>query len=186
MRAPNSTKTVPWGNGPNELAPCGTETAYRRHLRENERRRKAGLPKLPIDEACRDAHRASSAVSTSKARQVARAARIAVGREPRLPDHLGHYDEEWRPQALCRYLDDPGHNPFDHLGAHPSPQHVRAARDFCARCPVIQRCADEADRYDDPGVWAGSYRNGGARFYPLIEGAPERRYPSTPPPRRVL
>lgn len=174
MRAPNSTKTVPWGNGPNELAPCGTETAYRRHLRENERRCKAGLPKLPIDEACKDAHRASSAKSTAAYRQRQTASK-QPGREPRLPDHLGHFDEEWRPQALCRYIDDPGHNPFDHLGAHPTPQHTQAARDYCARCPVIQQCADYADQHETYGVWGGAYRNGGIRLHPLIPQAPPRR-----------
>lgn len=182
MRAPNSTKTLPRDERP--LAPCGTEGAYRRHLRENARRRKAGLTELPIDEACAQAHRARSVKTSAAYRK--RQATKPQRRQPELPDDVGHYDEEWRPRALCRYLDDPGHNPFDHLGAKPSPQHAQAARDYCARCPVIQLCADEADRHDDPGVWAGSYRNGGSQFYPLIKGAPQRRYPSTPPPRRVL
>lgn len=182
MRPVKSTKTQPAGQA-RPLQPCGTEGAYRRHLRENVRRRKAGLTELPIDEKCRSEQRRREG---DKARARApQAVRISADRQPRLPDHLGHYDEEWRPQALCRYLDDPAHNPFDHLGARPSPQHTQAARDYCARCPVIQLCADEADRHDDPGVWAGSYRNGGSQFFPLINGAPERRYPSTPPSRRA-
>ena len=161
-----------------DLKPCGTEAAYRRHLRENQRRRDAGLPEVPVDEECAQANRKSHD-RQREARERQAAAR-QEWRHPRLPDNAGRYDPEWRPLSRCRGVDPAL---FHHIGAKPTAQHYEAARDYCDGCPVIQRCADEADRTGAWGVWAGSYRNGGTGdITPLIPGAPPRRYPRVPPP----
>lgn len=146
--------------GPQRIAECGTETAYRRHKRRNE----------PVDELCRRANREKSRRTTNAARK--RAAKAATVAE-RLPRNAG-YGFEWWADAACRRGADP--EAFAYVAAQPSATHAEVARTYCAGCPVIQQCADFADRNDCYGVWGGSYRNGAAVvIHPLIEGAPERR-----------
>jgi hypothetical protein len=161
MKSAMSTKTVPWGKGPNHLEPCGTDAAYRRHLRRKE------TPCEPCRAANRVGTRATSAATREKARRI-------QSTTPKLPANAGRDEQPWWLRAACQDTAPL----FDHLGAVPTRTHVEAARDYCARCPVIQQCADSADRRGEPGLWGGSYRTGTVHgFRKLIESAPDRRVP---------
>jgi hypothetical protein len=156
-----STKTVPWGRGPNSLEPCGTDAAYRRHLRRKEE---------PC-EPCRAANTVGTRATSAATRE--RADRIRSS-TPRLPASAGRDEQPWWLTAACQDTAPL----FDLIGATPTATHWQAAHDYCARCPVIQQCADSADRRGEPGLWGGSYRTGTAHgFHKLIKGAPERRIP---------
>jgi hypothetical protein len=154
-----STKTIPRESSSNHLAPCGTDAAYRRHLRRKE---------TPC-EPCRAANRVGTKATSDATREKARRIRSTT---PRLPANAGRDDRPWWLTAACQDTAPL----FDHIGAMPTTTHRNAARDYCARCPVIQQCADSADRRGEPGLWGGSYRTGTAHgFHPLIKGAPARR-----------
>ena len=157
-------RTQGWqGAGPGRpLKPCGTEAAYRRHLQRGE----------DVDEKCAQGHRERNA-RVQNARRAK--SRVVQSTRPRLPKHAGYALGELHRNGACH-----GAVPdlFDLVGSEPTVLHRQAAEENCARCPLIQACADYADRHGCVGVWGGSYRTGTAQgFRSLIEGAPEHRLP---------
>lgn len=66
----------------------------------------------------------------------------------------------WTRDAACALEDHARLDPI--AGGRPTTTDVEAytaaARELCARCPVIADCAAEADRNAEVGVWGGALR----------------------------
>lgn len=144
-----------------QLAPCGTPGALRRHKKKGE-----------TCEKCASAH----------------VERLSSPRFERdeiviLPDNAGR-DMRWRRRARCRTPDEDIRRMFDPpTVGRPRDTYEPAAELFCADCPVIQQCADVADRGYEQGLWGGSIRDQprgtipSYRVKPLIPTAPRWRVP---------
>jgi WhiB family redox-sensing transcriptional regulator len=81
---------------------------------------------------------------------------------------------QWRDDAACRNV-----NPELFFSDAENGSALRRMRPIavenCARCPVIERCAEYADDRRERGLWAGtyrSYRTGPYTRTPLFPGAP--------------
>jgi len=145
-----------------QLAPCGTPGALRRHRKRGEECAEC----LAANEERRSAPRF-------------READIVV-----LPEDAGR-DMRWRKAAKCRSLDEEVRALFDPpTVGRPRSTYEPAAELFCAHCPVMQQCADVADRGFEQGLWGGSIRDQPRGTVPsyrherLIPSAPIWRIPS--------
>lgn len=80
----------------------------------------------------------------------------------RVPQEFDIADPSWRRLAQCRDV------PIELFAPRPldeanSPELRDVARVFCARCPVREECAAEADAHEYLGIWGGSFRRYTAR-----------------------
>ncbi|MCF7550998.1 WhiB family transcriptional regulator [Pseudonocardia sp. WMMC193] len=99
----------------------------------------------------------------------------------------------WRDEAACRDAPDPDEFfPKTSKGPGSGESGVsrvrRLARKWCARCPVLDECAAEADEDKLIGLWGGVYRYGGAGRYQWTkvlavapDPRPRPRKPGPPP-----
>lgn len=60
--------------------------------------------------------------------------------------------DEWKERAACRGMET---NIFFPMG-RPAEAADSAAREVCARCPVIRPCLDWALKHETDGFWAGT------------------------------
>lgn len=93
-------------------------------------------------------------------------------------------DPTWRTEASCNGAPPELFEPRD-LGNGSTPPEARdVARVFCAHCPVIERCAAEADAHRYEGIYGGSWRyvvqerSGAYKGQPLFPGAPAVHVPT--------
>lgn len=84
-------------------------------------------------------------------------------------------DPLWQDQASCR-----GANPEQFWSDSSNDAAVEAMREtaqqYCATCPALAACAEDADNSCAQGLWGGSLRTGATNKYrriPLIDNAPQ-------------
>ena len=66
---------------------------------------------------------------------------------------VGHW--EWQLEAACRGDSEPFFHPFGEREPSRSRREARA-KAICARCPVLERCREQALASREPyGVWGG-------------------------------
>ena len=83
---------------------------------------------------------------------------------------------DWTKRAACRGVDPETFFPVGRLdGPRTFEQARRAARTYCARCPVLRECHRRAERTASQGVWAGAWRPYGRSPQPLIAAACDLR-----------
>ena len=80
---------------------------------------------------------------------------------------------DWTQRAACRDVDPEVFFPVGDLDAGPRTYDLawRAARTYCAACPVLLDCHLRAERTDSQGLWAGAWRAWRAVPEPLIPAA---------------
>lgn len=68
---------------------------------------------------------------------------------------------EWVLRAACRDEDPNLFLPIESTNGMFQRPPVEKALAYCRECPVIQQCAEDADRHQDHGVRGGVYRSEG-------------------------
>jgi Transcription factor WhiB len=89
---------------------------------------------------------------------------------------LDHDPQAWPLFAACRGAREE-FVPDSHGTRNLAAQMTVIAKAYCRGCPVINRCAAEADRTAAVGLWAGVYR------YQGCAGRWRRLLPEAPAPR---
>ena len=112
-------------------APCGTYSAYKRHLRD----------RTPPCDPCKDANNAE------RRDRYRRVHVFKVNHGPRLAD-FDFTPRDWAQQAACVDAD-----PEWFFADQPADQ-ARALA-FCRRCPVAVECLQEGVRSRSDGIWGG-------------------------------
>lgn len=80
---------------------------------------------------------------------------------------------DWPRRAACRGADPEIFFPIGDIDAGSRTYDLawRAARTYCAHCPVLADCDERARRTRSQGLWAGTWRAWGAAPVPLIPAA---------------
>lgn len=92
---------------------------------------------------------------------------------------LNYHPKPWVEQAKCKHPNGIDFYPDKQdLGPSEFARRVRAAKAYCADCPVKQECLETALEIRDPGIWGGTTPTERARMYgakPLRFDYPIRR-----------